>query len=137
MNQVEIYKSLDNKIELSVSLDQKTVWLTQEPSVLLFERDQSVISGHLRNVFKEENWMEKGICKKCILQIERAIMYDYVLCKSLHINLCNYFQNGGMLPWNPGSSRLNSTCAILPKFQVFTNYCKTIFYSSKKVAQHE
>lgn len=33
--------------------DSDSVWLTQEQLVFLFERDQSVISRHIRNVFKE------------------------------------------------------------------------------------
>ncbi len=53
MDQIEIYRSADNKIELRVNLDNETVWLSQEQLVLLFERDQSVISRHIRNVFNE------------------------------------------------------------------------------------
>ena len=52
-NTIEIYKSPDHKIELKVNLDNETVWLSQEQLVVLFERDQSVISRHIRNVFKE------------------------------------------------------------------------------------
>lgn len=51
-HQIEIYKSIDNAIELQVSIDNDTVWLTQEQLVLLFQRDQSVISRHIRNLFK-------------------------------------------------------------------------------------
>jgi death-on-curing family protein len=52
-NTIEIYKSPDHKIELKVNLDNETVWLSQEQLVVLFDRDQSVISRHIRNVFKE------------------------------------------------------------------------------------
>jgi prophage maintenance system killer protein len=53
MSEIIIYQTVDNQIELSVQFDSDTVWLTQEQLVLLFERDQSVISRHIRNVFKE------------------------------------------------------------------------------------
>ena len=53
-NKVEIYKSEDNQIELQVQMDADTVWLTQEQLVLLFGRDQSVISRHINNVFNEK-----------------------------------------------------------------------------------
>jgi len=53
-NKVEIYKSEDNQIELQVQMDADTVWLTQEQLVLLFGRDQSVISRHINNVFSEK-----------------------------------------------------------------------------------
>ena len=63
--QVEIYKSPDNKIELKVNPDKETVWLTQEQLTRLFERDQSVISRHIRNVFKEgelEEYAKNAYC---------------------------------------------------------------------------
>jgi len=34
-------------------LENETVWLTQEQIVNLFQRDQSVISRHINNVFNE------------------------------------------------------------------------------------
>jgi death-on-curing family protein len=64
MNQVEIYKSEDNKIELTVNLDKETVWLTQEQLGILFERDQSVISRHIRNVFIEGELNQKSNMQK-------------------------------------------------------------------------
>ena len=52
-NKIEIYKSIDNSVELQVQFDTNTVWLSQEQIVLLFGRDQSVISRHIYNVFNE------------------------------------------------------------------------------------
>ncbi|MBP6183260.1 MAG: cell filamentation protein Fic, partial [Flavobacterium sp.] len=63
-HQVEIYKSVNNAIELQVNLDKDTVWLTQEQLVLLFQRDQSVISRHIRNVFNENELDEKSNMQK-------------------------------------------------------------------------
>lgn len=51
-NQIELYQSQDGII-LNVQLSNETVWLSQDQLALLFERDQSVISRHLSNVFKE------------------------------------------------------------------------------------
>ena len=51
-NQIEIYQSQDGII-INVQLSNETVWLSQDQLSLLFERDQSVISRHLSNVFKE------------------------------------------------------------------------------------
>ncbi|HBG71007.1 MAG: death-on-curing protein [Bacteroidetes bacterium GWF2_43_63] len=53
-NEIEIFKSSDNKIELKVKFDSDTVWLSQEQLIVLFERDQSVISRHINNIFKEK-----------------------------------------------------------------------------------
>jgi len=63
-NQIEIYKSIDNAIELQVNIDNDTVWLTQEQLVILFQRDQSVISRHIRNVFNEKELEEKSNMQK-------------------------------------------------------------------------
>ena len=64
LKHIEIYKTPDNKVEIQVSLDKETVWLSQEHLVLLFERDQSVISRHIRNVFKEGELDSKSNMQK-------------------------------------------------------------------------
>ena len=48
-----IFESEDGKVSLDVNIEQETVWLTQAQIMQLFERDQSVISRHINNVFKE------------------------------------------------------------------------------------
>ena len=44
----------DNTLQLEVRLENATVWLTQAQMGMLFGRDQSVISRHVNNVFKEK-----------------------------------------------------------------------------------
>ena len=51
--QVEIYKSPDKKVELKVNFDKDTVWLTQVQIAALFQRERTVITKHINNVFKE------------------------------------------------------------------------------------
>ncbi|BDB55099.1 hypothetical protein GENT5_14040 [Flavobacterium ammoniigenes] len=75
-HQVEIYKSVNNAIELQVSFDNDTVWLTQEQLVLLFQRDQSVISRHIRNVFNENELDEKSNMQKMhIANSDKPVSY--------------------------------------------------------------
>uniref|UniRef100_A0A7C9K980 Cell filamentation protein Fic n=1 Tax=Muribaculaceae bacterium Z82 TaxID=2304548 RepID=A0A7C9K980_9BACT len=50
---IEIYESGDGEVRLSVQLDGETVWLTQEQMAVLFDRNVSTISRHIRNVFDE------------------------------------------------------------------------------------
>ena len=52
-NQIEIFKTNDDQTVVQVRFDNDTVWLSQDQLAALFERDQSVISRHLGNVFKE------------------------------------------------------------------------------------
>jgi len=44
---------IDEEFEIDVNLNEETVWLTQAQICELFERDKSVISRHMRNIFKE------------------------------------------------------------------------------------
>jgi hypothetical protein len=59
-NEIVIYQTTDNQTEVQVQFDNQTVWLTQAQMVILFERDQSVISRHIRNVFAEGELEEKS-----------------------------------------------------------------------------
>ena len=61
--QIELYRSPDG-IVLNVQLANDTVWLSQEQLTVLFERDQSVISRHLANVFKEGELVKESNMQK-------------------------------------------------------------------------
>ena len=52
-NQLIQYNSADGKAAIEVNLANETVWLSLNDLVKLFERDKSVISRHIGNVFKE------------------------------------------------------------------------------------
>ena len=43
----------DKGVRLMVKCDGETVWLTQEQMCQLFGRERSVITKHIRNVFRE------------------------------------------------------------------------------------
>ncbi|MDN5350343.1 MAG: hypothetical protein PWQ54_1739 [Bacteroidales bacterium] len=51
---VRIYELEDGKTEITVQLDKDTVWLSLNHLVTLFDRDKSVISRHINNIFKEK-----------------------------------------------------------------------------------
>mgnify|MGYP000498175888 CR=1 FL=1 len=51
--EVALFEAPDGQIRLDVRLERDTVWLTQAQMVELFGRDQSVISRHIGNTFKE------------------------------------------------------------------------------------
>ena len=68
-NEIILYQPDGLPERIEVRINEETVWLNQEQLSNLFQRDQSVISRHIRNVFKEGELDEKAICKKCILQI--------------------------------------------------------------------
>ena len=50
--EIVLYQSPDGKAALDVRLEGETLWLSLNQMAGLFERDKSVISRHLRNIFK-------------------------------------------------------------------------------------
>ena len=53
-NQLVMFSSADGNISIDARLDDDTVWLTRKQIEQLFERNQSVISRHIKNIFLEE-----------------------------------------------------------------------------------
>ena len=62
--EVVIYRAPDGGVELDVRLEQETIWLNLNQLAALFERNKSVISRHLRNVFKEGELDREAVVAK-------------------------------------------------------------------------
>lgn len=63
-NAIEIYTSQDGSIQLSVKLENDTVWLTQSQMAELFGRDRTVIGRHINNCYKEGELDRSITCAK-------------------------------------------------------------------------
>ena len=63
-NAIILYQGSDGSSSLEVRLDHETVWLTQDQMGELFGRERSVITKHLRNVFKAGELDESSVCAK-------------------------------------------------------------------------
>lgn len=59
--EVIIYQTEDGLTKLNVQLENESVWLTQEQMTLLFDRDKSTISRHIKNIFSEGELDEKVV----------------------------------------------------------------------------
>ncbi len=59
-----IYKDINGEIKLDVSLENDTVWLSQKQMEMFFDRDKSVISRHIKNIFKEGELDKKSVVAK-------------------------------------------------------------------------
>jgi len=74
--EVLLFQAEDGKTRLEVQLDHETVWLNQAQMVTLFERDVSVVSRHIRNVFAEGELPEKSNLQKMqIANSDRPVVY--------------------------------------------------------------
>jgi len=57
--EIILYQS-ENSTQIEVRIEDETVWLTQAQMVELFQRDVSVISRHISNIFKEGELEKKS-----------------------------------------------------------------------------
>ena len=49
-DQIIIYQTDDGQMQIDVRMENETVWLSQQQMADLFQKDQSVIARHIRNV---------------------------------------------------------------------------------------
>jgi len=69
-NEIIIYQP-DDLTKVEVKIANETVWLTLNQIAQLFGRDKSVISRHLKNIFKDEELVfEATVAKNATVQIE-------------------------------------------------------------------
>jgi hypothetical protein len=59
MNEIIIYEP-DNGGQVRVRLEGESLWLTQKKIADLFQRERSVITKHLRNIFQEGELAEES-----------------------------------------------------------------------------
>ena len=51
--EIVVYEAPNGEVRVDVRLERETVWLSQEQMAELFGRERSVVTKHIRNVFKE------------------------------------------------------------------------------------
>jgi hypothetical protein len=59
-----LYQTEDGTTRLEVRMAQDTVWLTLNQMAELFQRDKSVISRHIHNVFEEGELQQERVVAK-------------------------------------------------------------------------
>ena len=53
-NDIVIFKNGELELEVNVTPEKETVWLTQQQMAELFDKERSVITKHIGNIFKEK-----------------------------------------------------------------------------------
>lgn len=53
MSEMILYTAADGGIQIKVTLEDETVWLTLDQMAQLFGRDKSTVSRHIKNIFEE------------------------------------------------------------------------------------
>ena len=59
-----IYQTQDGLTKIDVAFDNDTVWLSLDQMAKLFQRDKSVISRHIRNIFAEGELIRDSVVAK-------------------------------------------------------------------------
>ena len=86
-NKIIIYQTEDGQTQIDVRLENDTVWLTQAQMAELFQKERSVITRHINNVFKEGELEKEVVCAKFAhttrhgaiegkQQIQEAVLYN-------------------------------------------------------------
>jgi prophage maintenance system killer protein len=75
-NKIVLYKSPSGKIDLKVSFDGKTVWLTQDQIALVFGVNRPAITKHLKNIFESGELNENSVCSKMELTANDGKKYN-------------------------------------------------------------
>ena len=64
MSEIVIYQDAERNAQVEVRLEDETLWLSLNQISTLFERDKSVISRHLNNVFKDKELDRNSVVAK-------------------------------------------------------------------------
>jgi len=61
-SQLIIYQTEDGKVKIETHFENETVWLSAGQIAELFQRDRTVVTKHIRNLFKEGELIEELVC---------------------------------------------------------------------------
>ena len=72
-DKIIIYQTADGQTAIDVRLENETVWLSLDLMARLFERDKSVVSRHIQNVYREGE-LDRGstVAKNATVQFENG-----------------------------------------------------------------
>ncbi len=59
--QIIIYQEANGNARVEVTLADENLWLSMDQMAELFDRDKSVISRHLSNIFKDEELVRNSV----------------------------------------------------------------------------
>ena len=75
-NDIVIFKNGELELEVAVSEDKETVWLSLDQMAELFKCDRSAIGKHVRNIFKEGELQKESVWAKFAYTAADGKVYD-------------------------------------------------------------
>lgn len=66
-SKIALFTDKDVTLEVPVSPERDTVWLTANQMALLFDKDEKTIRKHINNVFADDELSLENNTQKCVL----------------------------------------------------------------------
>ncbi len=89
-NEIIMYQTADNQTVIEVQFDGSTVWLMQSQMAELFDRERTVITKHINNLFKEGELDEKSNVQKMhIANSDKPVVFynlDVIISVGYRVN---------------------------------------------------
>lgn len=80
-NEIVIFENQEVKLE--VNMKDETVWLSLEQIAQLFDRDRTVITRHINNIFMEQELEREEVCAKFAHTTEHGALSDKTQTREL------------------------------------------------------
>lgn len=80
-NEIIIFEN--QKVKLEVNMQDETVWLSLEQMSKLFDRDRTVITRHINNIFKSQELIKDEVCAKFAHTTEHGAIVDKTQTREL------------------------------------------------------
>ena len=88
--EIILYRTPDGGPQIDVRLEQESIWLAQAQIAELFQRDRSVITKHMNNIFREGELDKKSNVQKMhIPHSDKPILFynlDVILSVGYRVN---------------------------------------------------
>ena len=75
-SQIIMYQTKDGLTKIEVTLENETVWLSQNQMAELFQRDKSTISRYIKNIFEERELDKNSVVAKIATTAADRKIYD-------------------------------------------------------------
>ena len=76
ISQIIMYQTKDGLTKIEVTLDNETVWFSQNQMAELFQRDKSTISRYIKNIFEEREPDKNSVVAKIAITAADRKIYD-------------------------------------------------------------
>ena len=89
-SEIIIYKSAEGDIQIDVHFEKENLWLTHQQIASLFQRDRTVVTRHLNNIFKSDELIQKSNVQKMhIANSDKPVKFynlDVILSVGYRVN---------------------------------------------------